>query len=73
MGKHHGREKCENIKIGKEHRNSVIYIGCNADAWKDIIIKDDIGKNSTKDKYIGKEVMTNLEEKNISGSNHPKL
>ena len=72
MGLQFGRDKCEKIHIGKKHRNSDICIDGNVDAWKDIIIKDDLGQYSIEDEHIGKEVMKNVEEKNIYGANNPK-
>ena len=62
MGLQFGRDKCEKLHIGKKKRNLDICINSKVDVWEDIINNDEL-----IDKYIGKEVMKNVEEKTYLG------
>ena len=62
MGLQFGRDKCEKLHIGKKPRNLDLCIDSKVDVWEDILESDEL-----IDKYIGKEVMKNVEEKTYLG------
>ena len=67
MGFQLGRDKCEKMHIGKKKINRDICIDGKADAWKDTILKDDLGQYTIVDKHVGKEVMKNVKENTYLG------
>ena len=62
MGLQFGRDKCEKLCIGKKQRNLDLCMDCKLDVWEDMVEHDYL-----IDKYIGKEVMKNVEEKTYLG------
>ena len=60
MGLQFGRDKCQTMHIGRRPRKSAFCKDSKFDAWEDIVVKDEL-----IDKYVGKEVMKRVEEKNI--------
>ena len=54
MGLQFGRDKCEKMHVGKKKRNLDICVDGKVDAWKDKIIKDNLGHDMLVDEYIGK-------------------
>ena len=62
MGLQFGRDKCEKMHIGKKPKNLDLCIDSKVDAWELMVEKDE-----QIDKYIGKEVMKNVEEKTYLG------
>ena len=63
-----GRDKCEKMHVGKKKRNVDICVNGRVDAWKDKIIKDNLGNDKLVDEYIGKEIIKSVEEKMYLGN-----
>ena len=63
MGLQFVRNKYEKMHIRKKKINWDIFI----DAWKDTILKDDLGQYTIVDEHVGKEVMKNVGEKTYLG------
>ena len=56
MGLQFGRDKCVKMHVGKKH-NTNICSNCKVDAWRDIVVTNEEGKEELRDQYIGEEEM----------------
>ena len=63
-----GSEKCIRMHIGKDH-NKNICSDITVDAWKEQVNKYESGRRVKMDKYVGKELMENVNEKVYLGDN----
>ena len=66
MGLQFGRDKCVKLHVGKTKQEDVCP-DCKVDAWKDVLVRHEDGHESLSDKYLGKEVMKNVQNKKYLG------
>ena len=61
MGLQFGRDKCVKMHVGKKH-NTNICSNCKVDAWRDIVVTNEKGKEELRDQYVGEEEMKVVNE-----------
>ena len=67
MGLQFGRDKCVKLHIGRTKQKDVCS-ECKVDAWKDELVKHESGHEELCDRYLGREVMKDVQQKKYLGS-----